>query len=140
MREDIEKLKKSFKYIKSCMLLDRNGEVVTIDVDNQEEMAFKLSILFDLNGLEEILIEKSSGASYVKVYDDKLICLDFTKKPNIPLLNMYLRKIFPEKPVLRPEKVKVEPKEEEREVKPEPTPEKGSEENWDDVEKIFSMR
>lgn len=145
MREDIEKLKKSFKYIRSCMLIYRDGEVITIDVENQEELAFKLSILFDLNGLEEILIERSDGASYVRVYNDKLIYLDFSKKPNIPLLNMYLRRIFSKKSTskVEPEKIDIKSEEETKpeEIKPKFTPkEEESEGTWEDVRKIFSMR
>ncbi|WP_456473973.1 hypothetical protein [Candidatus Pyrohabitans sp.] len=94
LKENIEKLKKSFRYIKGCVLINRDGEVTAYDVDDYEELTFKLSILFDLDGLEEILIERGDGAHYIKVFGDTMIYLDFTRKPNVPLLNMYLKKII----------------------------------------------
>lgn len=94
LRENIEKLKKSFRYIKGCVILNREGEVTACDIDEYEELTFKLSILFDLDGLEEILIERRDGAHYIKVFGDTIIYLDFTRKPNVPLLNMYLKKII----------------------------------------------
>ncbi len=89
----LEKLKKSFKYIKGCALLSRDGEIAACGIQDGEGLAFKLSILFDLGNLEEILIEGANGASYVKLFGDSIVYMEFNKKPNIPLLNMYLRKI-----------------------------------------------
>ncbi|NOZ58809.1 MAG: hypothetical protein GXO66_04455 [Euryarchaeota archaeon] len=146
MREDLEKLKRGIKYIKSCMLIGSDGEVVTIDVDNQEELAFKLSILFDLKDLEEVLIERPGGASYIKLYDSRLIFLEFTKKPNIPLLNMYLRRIFSENKKQdmekRVEAVLAEARKTPPPAQESPRPEeKESEESgWEDVSRIFSLR
>ncbi len=97
IEKEMEKFKKSFKHVKCCMLLDRGGNAVACDIDDQEEMAFKLSVLFDVNNLEEMVIEKSNGnVCYLRRYNDKLIYIEFSKKPNIPLLNMYLSKVLPE--------------------------------------------
>ncbi len=93
-RKQLEKLKLSFRYIKSCAVLYRDGEIVGCDITDQEELAFKLSILFDLDDLEEMVIEKPEGASYVRRMGDHIVYLEFTRKPNIPLLNMYLRRII----------------------------------------------
>ena len=143
MREELEKLKKGLKYIKGCMLLSNNGEVVTVDVDNQEELAFKLSILFDLSNLEEILIEKTGGADFIKMYDSRLIYLEFTKKPNIPLLNMYLNRIFSDEK--RPEEAEIEKKvemvlAEAKAGAEEEATEEEEKAKWNDVSRIFSMR
>ncbi len=97
VEKEIEKFKKSFKNVKCCMILDKDGNSVACDIENQEELAFKLSVLFDLDDLEEIVIERSSNnVCYVRKYDDKLVYIEFTKKPNIPLLNMYLGKVIPD--------------------------------------------
>jgi predicted regulator of Ras-like GTPase activity (Roadblock/LC7/MglB family) len=145
MKEDLEKLKRGFKYIKGCMLLGSDGEVITIDVDNQEELAFKLSILFDLENLEEILIEKTSGANYIKMYDSRLVFLEFTRKPNIPLLNMYLKRIFsaerePERKLDIEKKVEMVLAEAKREEETEEKRETEEQGDWKDVSRIFSMR
>ncbi|NOZ58811.1 MAG: hypothetical protein GXO66_04465 [Euryarchaeota archaeon] len=94
VRQQLEKLRLSFKYIKGCALLSRDGEIVGCEVPDPEELAFKLSILFDLEDLEEMVIEGASGATYVRRMGDHLVYLEFTKKPNIPLLNMYLKRII----------------------------------------------
>jgi hypothetical protein len=94
VKEQLEKLKGSFRYIEGCALLSKNGEISACDVRDVDELAFKLSILFDLENLEEILIEKTRGASYIKLFGDNIVYMEFTKKPNIPLLNMYLNKII----------------------------------------------
>lgn len=86
MSGDIEKLMKSFGYMKSCMVLGSDGEVDGHKIDNQEELAFKLSVLFDLDNLEEIIIEKEDGACYIKLFDDRLVYFDCNKKPNTTLL------------------------------------------------------
>ncbi len=149
MKEDLEKLKKGIKYIKSCMLLDREGDVVTIDVDNQEELAFKLSILFDLDDLEEMVIEKPGGASYIKLYDSRLVFLEFTKKPNIPLLNMYLKKIFSERDRKSDIEERVETvlsgvmksaRDAESKAEEEEKESREKDAGWEDVSRIFSLR
>lgn len=99
MKEKLEKLKSSLKYINWCMLVEKNGEVFACDVENQEELAFKLSVLFDIEGLEEIVIKKSNGKSYLGIYNnEKIVYLDSEKKLNIPLLKMYLKRIVNVKP------------------------------------------
>ncbi|GBE54359.1 hypothetical protein BMS3Bbin15_00512 [archaeon BMS3Bbin15] len=113
MKEKLKKLKSSLKYINWCMLVDRNGEVFACDVENQEELAFKLSVLFDIEGLEEILIEKSNGTSYLSIYNgEKIVYLDSEKKLNIPLLRMYLKRIVNVKQEKKEivDKIKTEPK------------------------------
>lgn len=96
IEQEIEKFKKSFKHVKCCMLLEKDGNAVACDIEDQEELAFKLSVLFDVDNLEEIVIERSSGnVCYIRRYNDKLVYIEFTKKPNIPLLNMYLGKVIP---------------------------------------------
>lgn len=77
------------------MILKRDGGVYSSKLDDEEELAFKLSVLFDFDNFEEMVIEREEGATYLKLFNEIVVYLHCRKKPNATLLNMYLKKIFP---------------------------------------------
>ncbi len=121
IRDELETLKESIEEVTACLLMDSSGRAVSCNVEDEEALAFKLAVLFLLDGFEEMLIERREGASYVKLHGHRMVYLEFSGMPSIPLINMYIKRLFerrkPEaKPEPREEAVEQERRVEEGEV------------------------
>ncbi|GEM_PF-2174925 len=94
IKDELETLRESIEEVTACLLMDASGRAVACNVEDEELLAFKLSVLFLLDGFEEMLVEREQGVSYIKLHRHRLVYLEFSGMPSIPLINVYIKRLF----------------------------------------------
>ncbi len=91
MKEGLEKLHRVMPGLSAYMLFSGERVIASGGIEKPESLKFKLSVIEELHGIEEMVVERREGCSYLRVYGDTAVYLEFSTRPCLSLLKLYLR-------------------------------------------------
>jgi len=87
----LEKLHRVMPELSGYMLF-RGDEVLAAEgIEKPESLKFKLSVVEELQGLEEMVVLRPQGCAYLRVYSGGVVYLEFSSQPCLALVKLYLR-------------------------------------------------